>query len=157
MGFQVHAELLEEYFHYWFGLDFPCLSYPGIILADSQPEGGTTDYTVQISHDAIKNGKLECYRKPSMRLPLYIDDCLGATLEVMKAPAESSMWTYNINATSFCPEELAQEVLKHIPEFQITYNVDSVQQATVDSWPMNLDDSNTQRTGDGSMTITFQS
>ncbi|EPQ04326.1 L-threonine 3-dehydrogenase, mitochondrial [Myotis brandtii] len=65
----------------------------------------------------MKNGKLERYLKPSERLPMmYIDDCLRATPEVMKAPAESfSTRTYNINATSFCPEELAQEVLKHIP------------------------------------------
>lgn len=61
---------------------------------------------------------------------MYIDDCLRATLEVMEAPKESlSIRTYNINAMSFCPEELAQEILKHIPEFQITYNVDSVRQA----------------------------
>lgn len=61
---------------------------------------------------------------------MYIDDCLRATLEVMEAPAESlSMRTYNVNAMSFTPEDLAQEVLKHIPEFQITYNVDSVRQA----------------------------
>lgn len=61
---------------------------------------------------------------------MYIDDCLRATLEVMEAPAESlSMRTYNVNAMSFTPEDLAQELLKHIPEFQITYNVDSVRQA----------------------------
>lgn len=61
---------------------------------------------------------------------MYIDDCIRATLEVMEAPAESlSMRTYNVNAMSFSPEELAQEVLKHVPEFQITYNVDSVRQA----------------------------
>ena len=46
---------------------------------------------------------------------MYIDDCLRATLEVMEAPAESlSMRTYNISAMSFTPEELAQEVLKHV-------------------------------------------
>lgn len=60
---------------------------------------------------------------------MYIDDCLRATLEVMEAPAKAlSMRTYNVNAMSFSPEEVAQEVLKHIPGFQITYNVDSVRQ-----------------------------
>lgn len=61
---------------------------------------------------------------------MYINDCLRATLEVMEAPAESlSMRTYNISAMSFTPEELSQEVQKHIPELEITYNVDSVRQA----------------------------
>ncbi|KAK1343025.1 hypothetical protein QTO34_015795 [Cnephaeus nilssonii] len=138
---------MTHYYYYRYGLDFRCLRYPGIISADSQPGGGTTDYAVQIFHDAVKNGKFECYLKPSTRLPMmYIDDCLRATLEVMEAPAESlSIRTYNINAMSFCPEELAQEVLKHMPGFQITYNVDSVRQAIADSWPMNFDDSNARK------------
>ncbi|XP_040822288.1 L-threonine 3-dehydrogenase, mitochondrial [Ochotona curzoniae] len=144
---KVHAELMGEYYYYRYGLDFRCLRYPGIISADSQPGGGTTDYAVQIFHDATKNGKFECNLKASTRLPMmYIDDCLRATLEVMEAPAESlSMRTYNVNAMSFTPEELAQELLKHVPEFQITYNVDPVRQAIADSWPMNFDDSNARK------------
>nr|XP_025729744.1 L-threonine 3-dehydrogenase, mitochondrial [Callorhinus ursinus] len=144
---KVHAELMGEYYHHRYGLDFRCLRYPGIISADSQPGGGTTDYAVQIFHNALKNGKFECNLKPSTRLPMmYIDDCLRATLEVMEALPESlSMRTYNINAMSFTPEDLAQEVLKHVPEFQITYNVDSVRQAIADSWPMNFDDSNARK------------
>ncbi|OWK01119.1 TDH [Cervus elaphus hippelaphus] len=102
---------------------------------------------VQIFHEAVKNGRFECNLKPDTRLPMmYIDDCLRATLEVMEAPAESlSMRTYNINAMSFTPAELAQEVLKHVPEFQVTYSVDPVRQAIADSWPMNFDDSNARK------------
>lgn len=89
------------------------------------------DYAVQLFHEAIRRGKFECNLKANTRLPMmYIDDCLRATLEVMVAPAESlSMRTYNISAMSFTPEELAQEVRRHLPEFQITYKVDPVRQA----------------------------
>ncbi|XP_068931763.1 L-threonine 3-dehydrogenase, mitochondrial-like [Petaurus breviceps papuanus] len=144
---KVHAELIGEYYHYRYGLDFRCLRYPGIISADTQPGGGTTDYAVQIFHDAIKSGKFQCYLKPDTRLPMmYIDDCLRATLEIMEASSDSlPMRTYNINAMSFTPEELAQEVVKHLPEFQVTYNVDAVRQAIADSWPMNFDDSNARK------------
>ncbi|KAG7258221.1 hypothetical protein CRUP_036170 [Coryphaenoides rupestris] len=132
------------YYHHRYGLDFRCLRYPGIISADSQPGGGTTDYAVQIFHDAIKTGKFECNLRPDTRLPMmYIDDCLRATIEVMEAPVDSlSMRTYNINAMSFTPEELAQEVMKQLPELEVTYDIDQVRQAIADSWPMNFDDNN---------------
>ena len=61
---------------------------------------------------------------------MYIDDCLRATLEVMEAPAETlSMRNYNINAMSFTPEELAQEVRKQLPDLHVTYEVDHIRQA----------------------------
>lgn len=89
------------------------------------------DYAVQIFHDAVKTGKFECNLKPDTRLPMmYIDDCLRATLEVMEAPAETlSMRTYNINAMSFTPDELALEVQKQLPDLQVTYKIDHVRQA----------------------------
>lgn len=90
-----------------------------------------TDYAVQVFHDAIKTGKFECNLRPDTRLPMmYIDDCLRATLEVMEAPADTlSMRTYNINAMSFTPEELVQELQKQMPELEVTYDVDPVRQA----------------------------
>ncbi|MEQ2167321.1 hypothetical protein GOODEAATRI_002943 [Goodea atripinnis] len=85
----------------------------------------------EIFHDAIKTGKFECNLRPDSRLPMmYIDDCLRATLEVMETPADTlSMRTYNINAMSFTPEELAQELRKQMPELEVTYNIDPVRQA----------------------------
>lgn len=61
---------------------------------------------------------------------MYIDDCLRATLKVMEAPAETlSMRTYNINAMSFTPDELAQEVQKQLPDLEVTYKTDPIRQA----------------------------
>jgi nucleoside-diphosphate-sugar epimerase len=36
---------------------------------------------------------------------------------------------------------LAAEIRKHIPEFELTYDVDPVRQAIANSWPNSLDDS----------------
>ncbi|XP_078256262.1 L-threonine dehydrogenase [Rhinoraja longicauda] len=144
---KVHAELMGEYYHHKYGMDFRCLRYPGIISADTQPGGGTTDYAVQIFHDAVKTGKFECYLKPDTKLPMmYIDDCLRATLEILEAPAEQlKMRTYNISAMSFTPEELVTEVQKHLSDLKVTYKVDKVRQEIADSWPMEFDDHNARQ------------
>ena len=61
---------------------------------------------------------------------MYIDDCLRATVEIMESPVDTlSMRTYNINAMSFTPEELAQEVMKQLPDLEVSYDVDQVRQA----------------------------
>ncbi len=94
-----------------------------------------SDYAVQIFHDAVKTGKFVCNLRPDTRLPMmFIDDCLRATLEVLEAPAETlSMRTYNISAMSFTPEELVQEIRRHLPDLQVTYDIDPVPQAIGES------------------------
>ncbi len=65
---------------------------------------------------------------------MFIDDCLRATLEVLEAPAETlSMRTYNISAVSFTPEELVREIRRHLPDLQVTYEIDPVRQAIGES------------------------
>ncbi|KAG7241058.1 hypothetical protein INR49_026089 [Caranx melampygus] len=138
---------LYQYYHHRYSLDFRCLRYPGIISADSQPGGGTTDYAVQIFHAAVKTGHFECNLRDDTRLPMmYIDDCLRATLEFLEAPADSLLHrTYNINALSFTPHELTQEIQKVLPDLKVTYNADPVRQAIADGWPMALEDSAARR------------
>ncbi|XP_075333282.1 L-threonine 3-dehydrogenase, mitochondrial-like isoform X2 [Odontesthes bonariensis] len=144
---KVHAELMGEYYHHRYGLDFRCLRYPGIISADSQPGGGTTDYAVQIFHAAVKTGRFECYLRSDTQLPMmYIDDCIRATLEFLEAPADSLVSrTYNLSAISFTPQELAQVIQKVLPDLEVTYNVDPVRQAIADGWPKALEDSAARR------------
>ena len=88
------------------------------------------DYAVQIFHDAISSGHHECYLRPDTRLPMmHIADCHRATVEFMQAPkSQLSLRTYNIDAMSFTPEEVAQEIRKHLPHLKVTYNPDSIRQ-----------------------------
>ena len=48
---------------------------------------------------------------------------------------------FNVSAMSFDPEILSGEVKKHIPDFEMTYDVDSMKEAIAATWPNNMDDS----------------
>jgi threonine 3-dehydrogenase len=139
---KVHVELMGEYYHNKFGLDFRCLRLPGVLSADTPPGGGTTDYAVHVFHKALSEGNYECYLNPNTRLPMiYIDDCLRAIMEVMSLPSENlRQRTYNLNALSFTPEELFTEIRAHVPQLKISYAPD-FRQNIADSWPQVLDDS----------------
>jgi len=52
--------------------------------------------------------------------------------------------TYNIQAMSFTPEEIAEEIRKYVPELKVTYKPD-YRQNIADSWPMVFDDSGARK------------
>ena len=143
---KVYNELMGEYYHSKYGLDFRSLRFPGILSADTEPGGGTTDYACAIFHEALTSGRYQCYLKPDTYLPMmYIDDCLRAIVQFLEAPSEALRYrTYNINAMSFNPEELANEIRRYVPDLEVTYEPDS-RQNIADTWPMRFDDSGARR------------
>lgn len=137
------GELLCQYYAARYGLDVRSVRYPGLISWKSAPGGGTTDYAVEIFYEAIKNKKYTSFLSEGTYLPMmYMDDAIRATIELMQAPVEKikSRMSYNLSAMSFSPKEIADEIKKHIPEFEISYNPDH-RQKIADSWPKNIDDS----------------
>ncbi len=139
---KVFIELWGEYYTKRYGVDFRSLRYPGIISAEALPGGGTTDYAVEIFYEALKNKKYTSFLDKGTYLPMmYMPDCLKCTMDLIEAPVEKLVHrSYNITAMSFAPEEIAAEIKKHIPEFEITYEPD-FRQAIAESWPASLDDS----------------
>ena len=106
------------------------------------PGGGTTDYAVEIFHQAVAQRRYTCYLQPDTRLPmLYMPDAIRATLELMTAPASaiSIRTSYNLAGPSFTPAELAATISNHLPDFKIGYEPD-FRQAIADSWPRSIDD-----------------
>jgi threonine 3-dehydrogenase len=144
---KVHMELMGEYYNHRYGLDFLSARFPGVISAFTQPGGGTTDYAVDIFHHALRSGRFEVNLRGDTRLPMmYLPDVIKGTCDMLEADREKlSIRTYNIAAMSFNPEEIAAEIRKHIPEFELTYNIDPMRQNIADGWPEVLDDSNARR------------
>ncbi len=137
------GEFWCNYYNKRFGVDVRSLRYPGLISYKSEPGGGTTDYAIEIFHDAVEEKSYECFLKEDTYLPMmYMPDAIRATIELMEAPAEkiSVRTSYNISAISFSPADIASSIKKHIPEFKINYKPD-YRQAIADSWPQSIDDS----------------
>ena len=137
------GELWCQYYHQRYGLDVRSLRYPGLISWKGDPGGGTTDYAVEIYHEALANNKYTAFLSEDTYLPMmYMDDAIRGTIELMEAPTEKpqTRMAYNISAMSFSPKEIGASIQKHLPGFRLDYNPD-FRQDIANGWPQSIDDS----------------
>ena len=136
------GERWNEYYFNKFGVDIRSLRYPGLIGWKGDPGGGTTDYAVDIFHQAIKTGKYNCFLSKNTQLPMmYMSDAIRATIKLMEADSHQVKIrsSYNLAGLSFTPEDIGREISKHIPNFEISYSID-FRQKIADSWPHSIND-----------------
>ncbi len=141
---KVTGELLSDYYFEKSGVDTRSVRFPGLISNDTLPGGGTTDYAVEIFYEAVKNKRFVCPIAPDMYMDMmYMPDALKACKQLMEADPTKLEHrnSFNVTAMSFTPEILAAEIRKHIPEFEMVYEVDPVKNAIAEGWPNSLDDS----------------
>lgn len=144
---KVTGELLGKYYVRRFALDVRGLRFPGIISSETSPQGGTTDYAVEIFYAAVEGRQYTCFLGPDTKLPMmYMPDCLKALLDLAEADASNFTRHSNFNVMGFSvtPAMLAAEIRKHLPDFDIRYKPD-FRQTIADSWPNSLDDSRARR------------
>jgi nucleoside-diphosphate-sugar epimerase len=137
------GEFWCNYFFNKYAVDVRSLRYPGLISYKSAPGGGTTDYAIEIFHEALEQNHYNCFLERDTFLPMmYMPDAIRATIELMEAPSTkiTTRTSYNLSGMSFSPEEIAAEIKKTIPAFTVTYAPD-YRQAIANSWPESIDDS----------------
>ncbi len=137
------GEFWCNYYFNKYQVDVRSIRYPGLISYKSSPGGGTTDYAVEIFHEALEEQKYTCYLQPDTILPMmYMPDAIRGTIELMEAPAEkiNIRTSYNMAAMSFAPQDIAAEIKAHLTEFVMNYAPD-YRQDIANSWPQSIDDS----------------
>ena len=74
---------------------------------------------------------------------MYMPDAINARITLMEADTSELKHrnAFNITAMSFEPEQIAAEIRKHIPEFEMSYDVDPVRQGIANTWPDSIDPS----------------
>lgn len=140
---KVSGELWCKYYFEHFGVDCRSIRYPGLISWNAQAGGGTTDYAVEIFSEAIHHKHYTSYISENTYLPMmYMEDAIRATITLMESPVDAVRIrsSYNLGGMSFSPKELAAEIKKEIPEFEIEYRPD-FRQEIADNWPNSIDDS----------------
>ena len=141
------GERWNEYYFNKFGVDVRSLRYPGLVGWKGAPGGGTTDYAVDIFHQAITTSKYECFLSENTQLPMmYMADAINATIKLMQAPSKQVKIrsSYNLGGVNFTPKEIGKEILKYIPNFEMSYNSD-FRQKIADSWPSSINDKHAQK------------
>ncbi|MBD8025545.1 L-threonine 3-dehydrogenase [Ureibacillus sp. Re31] len=141
---KVAGELLCDYYFTRYGVDTRGVRFPGLISYATPPGGGTTDYAVDIYYKAVENGRYTSYIAEGTYMDMmYMPDALQAIVDLMEADGSKLKHrnAFNISAMSFEPSQIAGEIKKHIPTFEMDYDVDPTRQAIADSWPNSIDSS----------------
>jgi len=141
---KVAGELLCDYYHKRFGVDTRGVRYPGIISNVTLPGGGTTDYAVEIYYAAVRGEHFTCILDQGTYLDMmYMPDAIDAAIALMECDPDKLVHrnAFNVSAMSFAPEHIFAEIKKHVPDFTMSHEIDTVRQAIAESWPNRMDDS----------------
>ena len=140
---KVTGELLSDYYFRRYQVDTRAVRFPGLISYVAPPGGGTTDYAVDIFYSAVKGEKFICPIAAGTFMDMmYMPDALQAAIQIMEADPSRLKHrnTFNVTAMSFDPEIIYNQIKKHIPGFEMEYQVDPLRQRIAESWPDSLDD-----------------
>ena len=148
---KVGGELLSDYYYNRFGVDTRSVRFPGLISYIAPPGGGTTDYAVDIYYSAVRRQRFVCPIAAGTYMDMmYMPDAIRAAIGLMEADPTrlAHRNAFNVTSMSFDPEIICASIRSHIPNFEMTYEVDPLRQSIADSWPNSLDDSCARREWD---------
>jgi nucleoside-diphosphate-sugar epimerase len=128
-------------------VDFRCVRFPGLISADTEPSGGTSDYVPEMLHAAARGRPYACFVRPDTRIPLMVmADAVDTLAKLAAVPRERlSRTAYNVMAFNPTADDIRSVVVRAFPGASITWAVDEKRQRILDSWPAAVDDRTARR------------
>ena len=138
-----------------FGENTPHVKTPQDTIQRPRTMYGVTKVTTELLSDyyytkydifysAVKGEKFVCPVKAGTFMDMmYMPDAINAAISLMEADPERLKHrnAFNIASMSFDPEMIYAAIRKHVPDFEMTYQIDPLKQSIADSWPDSLDDS----------------
>jgi threonine 3-dehydrogenase len=138
---KILMENLGYYYKTNFGLDFRCIRYTGVVSPFEYAYNGSAYYATEIFYKAVREGKYSINLSKDRRIPLcHLDDIITGTIKYIEAPKERLNRTvYNIHGLDFTPEEIVNEIKKHLTKFEAVYEP-KIQDTIAATWPSSLND-----------------
>ena len=148
---KLYAEKLGLYYsaHYnqlsnnKYFIDFRSLRFPGLISANTIPSGGTSDFIPEMWHNIKNNKDYECFVGPESRLPfLAMPDAINAIQKIMDYNSlDIQSRIYNVTSFNLSAAEFFNLIKEKNKGAKISYNINSIRQKIVNSWPCDINDS----------------
>ena len=132
---KIHMELLGEYYHRRYHVDFRCSRIP-VINSEEEAGGGSAAFTVNMFYDLFKTGKTVVPVSEDPKLPImYLPDLVRSLDDIMEAPNQRfTSRVYTLECLSVSVKDYVREVQKLFPEGEIVLKPD-FRDAIVRSWP----------------------
>lgn len=136
------CERLGVYYHRRHGLDFRCLRLP-ITISRFAPPGAASAFASHAFVESAINGRYTFRVWPQTRLALiYVQDAIAALASLLAAPADRlSRRVYNIHALTVTPQNIADTILRCLPNTVLKFEPDPPVADLLASWPGAMNDS----------------
>ena len=140
---KVCTERLGEYYHRRFGVDFRAVRFPPIFGLGRAASSGWTAFTsVAVEEAALGNSYAMRVSPETATGVLYIRDAAQSLADI--AAADGTKLTtrcYSLHGFVVTARELADAIIRHVPDARITFEPDEQITAFIKSIPQRLDDS----------------
>ena len=129
------------------GLDFRAIRLPGLISANTLPQGGTSDWAPELIHAAARGEPYACFVRPEARLPFCaMPDAMEGILRLaFREKGALTRTAYNLGGASLSAAEIIARVAQDFPELEVLFELDEARARIVASWPAALNDSAARR------------